>query len=89
MGFAVDIMSKEEALKLPPSNRPLNLRLSSAIYHAVFETVGAASMCWKPQPTGEFDSSAAERHAVTLCLKIADDLERAGITYESSPKFFE
>lgn len=27
---------------------------------AVFQALGAASMCWKPAPAGEFDSARAE-----------------------------
>lgn len=71
------IMSKEEAMALPLKERPLNHRISSEIYHAVFESVGAASMCWLPD-TGDrvFDSSRAETIALDLCLKIADEVEK-------------
>lgn len=71
------IMSNEEALALPLKERPLNHRISSEIYHAVFEAIGAASMCWNPRPSSAvFDSSAAEKLAVDLCFKIANELEK-------------
>lgn len=70
-------MTKEEALSLPVQQRPLNFRISSEIYHAVFEHIGEASMCWTPLPNGEFNSSLASDVAVRLCLKIADELEKA------------
>jgi hypothetical protein len=71
------IMSNEEAMALPLKERPLNHRISSEIYHAVFEAIGAASMCWKPRPSSAvFDSSAAEKLAVDLCFKIANELEK-------------
>lgn len=75
--FTATIMSHEEAMSLPLKDRPLNHRISSEMYHAVFEAVGAASMCWQPKPSTEvFDSSAAEKIAVDLCFKIAEELER-------------
>lgn len=69
-------MSKDEAMALPLKERPLNHRIPSEIYHAVFETVGHASMCWNPRP-GDlvFDSEEACKAAVDLCFKIADVLE--------------
>lgn len=70
-------MSKDEAMKLPVEQRPLCFRISSEIYHAVFETVGEASTCWKDGfiPTGEFDSERASTIATNLCFKIAKELE--------------
>lgn len=76
--FTTTIMSKDEAMALPLKDRPLNYRLSSEIYHAIFEAIGAASMCWTPQPSTEvFDSSSAEKIAVELCFKIANEIEKA------------
>ena len=71
------IMSKEEAMLLPVKDRPLNFRISSALYHAVFEAIGEASMCWKPN-TGNavFASEQASDVAVRLCFKIAEELEK-------------
>lgn len=69
-------MSKDEAMKLPVKDRPLNYRISSEIYHAVFEAIGEASMQWSPRPTGVFDSEGASRVAVKLCFKIAEDQEK-------------
>ena len=74
--FTATIMSDEEAKALPLKDRPLSHRISSEIYHAVFEAVGAASMCWNPKPGHQvFDSSAAEKIAVELCFKIANEIE--------------
>lgn len=74
--FTATIMSKEEAMKLPIEKRPLNFRISSEIYHAVFESIGAASMCWKPRPGKEvFASEEASKIAVDLCFKIAEEIE--------------
>jgi len=70
------IMSHDEAMALPLNKRPLNYRISSEIYHGVFQAIGAASMCWVPRPsTAEFDSSAAEKIAVDLCFLIANEIE--------------
>ena len=69
-------MSKEEAMKLPLSQRPLCFRLSSELYHAVFEAIGSASMCWKPRPGKEvFSSEEASNVAVALCFKVAEATE--------------
>lgn len=71
------IMSKEEAMKLPLKKRPICFRISSEMYHAVFEAIGAASMCWKPRPGKEvFASEEASKIAIDLCFKIADELEK-------------
>lgn len=75
--FTATIMSPAEVSALPLKERPLNYRISSEMYHAVFEAIGAASMCWNPEPTTEvFDSSRAEKIAVDLCFKIAEELEK-------------
>ncbi len=72
-----DVMSKEEAMKLPINKRPLNYRISSDLYHAVFQAIGAASMCWKPRPSNEvFSSEEASEIAMSLLFKIADELEK-------------
>lgn len=79
MGNTAVIMSKEEAMALPVKERPICFRISSEMYHAVFESIGAASMCWKPRPNKEvFDSDEASRIAVELCFKIAEELEKKG-----------
>lgn len=69
------IMSKEEAMALPLKDRPICYRISSEMYHAVFEAIGYASLCWEPKPEGVFDSEKASRCAVELCFKIAEQLE--------------
>lgn len=82
------ILSREEAMALPPKDRPLCYRLPSKMYHDVWEAVGAASLCWEPKPTGVFDAEQASKFATELCFKLAEELERLGITYEqinSSP----
>ncbi len=74
--FTATIMSDEEAKALPLKERPLNHRISSEMYHAVFEAIGTASMCWHPRPSdGTFDTAAAEKVAVALCFKIANEIE--------------
>src|SRR5690606_23594997 len=71
------ILSHDEAMALPPKERPLNYRISSEVYHAIFEKIGAASMCWNPLPSDQvFDSSAAEKLAVELCFVVADDMDK-------------
>lgn len=74
--FVSDVMTKDEAMALPVEKRPICYRVSSEIYHAVFEAVGAASMCWNPKPSHEvFHSEAASKIAVDLLFKIAEELE--------------
>ena len=74
--FTANIMSKDEAMKLPLKDRPICFRISSEIYHAVFEAIGEASMSWIPKPAGQFDSTLASDVASRLCFKIADEIER-------------
>lgn len=62
-------------MALPLKERPLCFRLSSEIYLAVFESVGTASMCWEPRPTGVFEMRFAEKVAADLCFKIADGMD--------------
>lgn len=77
------IMTEAEAMALPQSKRPLCFRIPPAIYTAVFESVGAASMCWEPRPGNQvFAAEEASNVAVELCFKIADELERLGISTE-------
>lgn len=78
MGFTATIMSEDEAMALPLKDRPICFRLSSEMYHAVFESIGAASMCWEPKPSNEtFDPSTAEKLAVELLFKVAEEKESA------------
>lgn len=72
--FTADIMSREEAMALPLEERPLCYRISSEMYHAVFEAIGEASMCWNPRPSEVFDSEQASGVAVRLCFKIAEEI---------------
>lgn len=72
----VQAWAREEAIALPFRKRPLNYRLPGDLYHAVFDAVGTASMCWIPRPGDQvFDSSEAEMVAVNLCLKIAGEMD--------------
>ncbi len=71
--FTADVMSREEAMALPVEKRPLNYRISSEMYHAVFEAIADASTC--RYNNGDFDSEHASNIAVDLCFKIAHELE--------------
>lgn len=74
--FTATVMSKEEAMKLPLKERLICHRISSEMYHAVFEAIGAASMAWCPRPSTEvFHSEEASKIAVELCFKIANEVE--------------
>ena len=85
--FTATVMSKEEAMNLPLKERPLCFRISSEMYHAVFESIGAASMCWKPRPGKEvFSPEEASQIAVDLCFKIAEELENCKCPDCGSPK---
>jgi hypothetical protein len=71
------VMSKEEAMALPLRERPICFRISSEMYHAVFEAIGAASMTFNKDAGNEvFNSEQASKIAVDLCFKIAEELER-------------
>jgi hypothetical protein len=75
--FTATIMSHDEAMVLPLKERPLNHRISSELYHAVFEAIGEASMCWDPMPSSEvFAPEQASEVAVRLCFKIAEEMEK-------------
>jgi len=76
--FTAEIMSKDEALALPINKRPICYRVSSELYHDVFQAVGSASMCWKPD-TGSavFQSEQASDIAIKLLFKIANEKEKA------------
>ena len=75
--FTATVMSKKEAMKLPLKKRPLCYCLSSEMYHAVFEAIGAASMTFNADAGNKiFDSETASKIAVDLCFKIAEELEK-------------
>ncbi len=74
--FTADVMSKDEAMALPLKERPLCFRISSELYHAVFEDIGVAS-------TGVCPEHAAEI-STKLCFKIANAVEDG--TAQSSAK---
>ena len=83
MGMSAVIMSREEAMALPVADRPICFRISSEMYHAVFEAIGEASMCWNPKPSKEvFDAEKASDVAVRLCFKIATERETLPPTAE-------
>jgi hypothetical protein len=74
--FTALVMTKEEAMKLPVNKRPICYRVSSKIYHDVFEAIGAASMCWDTCPSKEvFQAEKASEIAVDLLFKIAEEIE--------------
>ncbi len=77
------IYTKEEIAAMPLKERPLCARISSELYHAVFEAIGEASMCWNPKPSSEvFHAEMASDVAVRLCFKIANEIEDK---YEPKP----
>jgi len=75
MGFVAEIMSKEEAMKLPLKKRPICFRISSETYHGIWEAIGTASLCWEPRPAGAFDTEEASKVATELCFKVANEIE--------------
>lgn len=76
--FTATILSNEEALALPLKERPISHRISSEMYHDVFQHIGEASMAWSPN-TGSavFNAEMASDVAVRLCFKIANELEKS------------
>ena len=75
--FTAMILSEEEAMALPLKERPLCHRISSEIYHGVFQAIGQASMCWNPRPSNQtFCPEEAEKIAVDLCFLIANEIEK-------------
>jgi hypothetical protein len=74
--FTTTILSDEEIKLLPLKERPLNHRISSNLYHAVFEAIGEASTTWKSECGNRiFNAEKAAQIATKLCCKIADELE--------------
>jgi len=72
----VEVMTREEAMKLPPNKRPICYRVSSEMYHLVFELVAEASRCWKEiPPSEEFDHEKATVVMMDLLFKIAEEVE--------------
>lgn len=72
--FTATILSEEEAVALPLKERPLNHRISSEMYHAMFESIATT---WNTGAGNEvFDSEAASKIAVDLCFKIANEAEK-------------
>ncbi len=77
--FSTTVMSKQEAMALPVEKRPLCFRIPDSLYTAVWEAIGAASMCWKPRPGNQvFSCEEASKIAVDLCFKIAEEFEKRG-----------
>ena len=75
--FTATILSEDEISKLPMNERPISSRLSSEMYCAVYEAIGAASMAWTPRPGDQvFDCETASQIAIDLCFKIANELEK-------------
>lgn len=53
----------------------LSKRLPEHIFSKIHEDIGQASMCWNPNPAGEYDATSASTIAFKLCHFIADELE--------------
>lgn len=74
------MLSEEEIALLPQSAKPLSHRISSELYHKIFESIGAASMAWNPRPNNEvFDAELASKIAAELCLFVADEIEKVKV----------
>jgi hypothetical protein len=86
MGFSAIVYTKEEARAMPPEKRPICYRIPEKIYTGIFEAVGAASLCWQPKPEGVFDTEQASKFATDLCFKVAEELERLGVTFDQLNK---
>lgn len=70
------ILSKDEAMALPLKERPICYRLSSKMYHDVWEALGAASMTFNKDAGNEvFNTEQASKIAVDLLFKIANEKE--------------
>lgn len=80
--FTAEIMSREEAIKLPLNKRPLNYRISSEMYMAVWGAIGEATLCWSAAhpPSVVVDYERASEIVVRLCFKIAEELEKQSPT---------
>lgn len=63
MGYAVTILTKEEALRLPPKERPLCYRLPEALFNRIHSEIGAATSA---------SPEEAARIAFDLCHFVAD-----------------
>lgn len=75
------IMSKEEAMNLPPNERPICYRISSEMYLAVWGHIGEATRCFNPQPPDStFLPEKASDVVIRLCFKIAEELENKTCT---------
>jgi len=63
-------------MALPPRERPLCFRISSEMYHAVFEAIVEASTTWKTETGNKvFNAEKASEIATRLCFKIAEEVE--------------
>ena len=59
-----------------PREKPLSESVPADVYTAVWQAVGAASMCWAETPTSIFDTTRAEAVAVNLLHVIAAGFDR-------------
>lgn len=78
MGQAVTIISKEEALKLPPNQRPLCHRIPEKVYMGIWDAVAAASNTTDPEVHAAI--------ALTLSLLIAEQFEAHGVILLQPPQ---
>lgn len=70
MGFEMDILSKEEAMALPPHERPLAHRLNGRVFQRVQDDIISASHIIPKQRIEKTAHLAAQ-----LCHFIADELD--------------
>jgi hypothetical protein len=77
MNKSQNIITREEAMRLPVQERPLCYRISEEIYMAVWDAVGQATQCYNnPPPDSELLPEKVSKLVVTLCFKIAEELEK-------------
>ena len=70
-------VGNERRTEMNTETKPISERLPEYLFSSIHQAIGAASMCWIPQPSEQvFDSNRAAEIALELCRDIADWHER-------------